>query len=489
MTWKPMPTNRRAAAMASALLVAAVTACGIPPADAADKAKPGARHAGDRLFRYLGNRGYDVQSYDVRYDYRPDTPKMKASVRVEAKATQALSEFSLDSTGQKIDSVSVDGADAEFRRDAKDEKLIIKPKSPLVNQKAFRVDISFVADRSADPASPADPDHRKGLTGWHNYGKNGKEGFAMLGQPDRGHLFFPMNDHPSDKARVTFRLTTPKDMTAVANGTLQSRTARGERTTYVYATRDVIPTHVVQAAVGHYQKFTATGPGGLPLRSYVAADRAKAAEPQVKATAAQLAWVAQQIGSAYPYETYGILGTQGEFGGVALEGATLSTYAAEALNKPSPVMVHELVHQYFGNAVALKNWDDMWISEGHASYYTARYMDEKGEAKLEETVKRAYEFDRDERPNMGAPGRLKEAGDVLGGTNAAGVVMLHGLRLQVGDATFSKIEKTFFDRFRHKNASTQDYIDVANEVSGRDLTKYVKSWIYGNKTPPMPKKD
>lgn len=65
-------------------------------------------------------------------------------------------------------------------------------------------------------------------------GRKGKVGFALLGQPDRADLFFPMNDDPSDKARVAFRITVPKRLTSV-----------GDRTTYIYGTRDPIPTHVV----------------------------------------------------------------------------------------------------------------------------------------------------------------------------------------------------------------------------------------------------
>ncbi|MEU7154746.1 methyltransferase domain-containing protein, partial [Streptomyces sp. NPDC045456] len=65
-------------------------------------------------------------------------------------------------------------------------------------------------------------------------------------------------------------------------------------------------------------------------------------------------------------------------------------------------------------------------------------------------------------------------------------LMLHGLRNQVGDSTFRRIEQSFFDRYRNKATSTQDYIDVADKVSGRDLAPYVKSWLYDAKTPPMP---
>ncbi|MFD9825048.1 M1 family metallopeptidase [Streptomyces violascens] len=446
-------------------------------------AKAGARSIGDRLFPYVGNGGYDVQSYDVGYDYRPDTTKMTASVRVDAVAKQDLSEFSLDAAGMKFKSVTVDGKPAAFQ--SQGEKLIITPARAVPNGKAFLVEVAYIADRSAAPPSPAIPDQTRSISGWYDFPGTGKEGFALLGQPDRAHLFFPMNDHPSDKARVTFRITVPKNLTAVANGTLRQTTTKGDRTTYVYGTCDPIPTHVVQAAVGPYKEITGTGPGRLPLRSYVPKDQTEEIRPQVDQIGKQVAWVQKTIGSAYPYETYGVLVPQEAYG-AALETATLSTYGR--LDEPSnaPIMVHELVHQYFGNAVSPKNWDDMWISEGHASYYGFRYQDEKEIVPLKRNVERAYEFDQEVRPEVGPPGRLKNPGDVLGSTNAAGIVMLYGLNRKVGDATFQNIEKTFFEKFRHKNASTEDYINVVNKVTGKDFTSYIKEWVYGKKTPPMP---
>jgi aminopeptidase N len=109
----------------------------------------------------------------------------------------------------------------------------------------------------------------------------------------------------------------------------------------------------------------------------------------------------------------------------------------------------------------------------------------RGWRDLDTVLKQRYEYDPESRAQSGPPNRPKEAIDALVGANNAGVLMLAGLRSQVGDATFKKIEQTFFDRFRGKNADTQDYIDVANEISGKDFTAYIKSWLYDEKTPPM----
>ncbi|MBP2708559.1 M1 family metallopeptidase [Microbispora sp. RL4-1S] len=478
-----MLKKTRAWTMAAAVAATAVTVLSTGGVAAAGgDPKPGAESAGDRLFPYLGNGGYDVASYDVAFDYRPGTMKMTSAVQITASALQALSRFSLDSAGQKIHTVRVDGRPAGFT--TRGEKLVITPEHWVRKGARFQVAITYTADRTANPPSPASPGAPVHFEHWYNK----DDGFALFGQPDRAHLFFPMNDHPSDKARVTFRVTVPKDLQVAANGTLRSRSTSGGRTTYVYGTRDPIPTQVVQVAVGRFRQVRQTGPHGLPLTSFITPAFYAKAKRSVGLIPSQVAWVEKKIGARYPFEAYGVLGLKGGYS-AAFEAAGLSTFAAEAgLTKPeeTPTLVHELVHQYFGNAVSEKTWDDMWISEGHASYYTFLYKDEKGFEKLADAVKRAYMYDEDTRGTTGPPGRLKDPLDVLGSTNAPGFLMLYGLRLKVGDATFRAIERTFFEKYRNKAASTQDFIDVANGVSHRDLTAYVRSWIYGAKTPPTP---
>ncbi|GGK79481.1 zinc metalloprotease [Sphaerisporangium melleum] len=489
--------SKRPAALVTAAMVLAACGGTTPAAGSSVSATPGARGVGDPLFAYLGNGGYDVGSYDVSYDYRSGTTKMDASVRIAATTTQALSEFSLDAAVERVDRVTVDGRAARFR--VSGQKLLITPARELPRGRRFRVAVSFRVDRTANPQSPAFPsDEKPHRAAWVAQ----KDGFALLGQPDRTHLFFPCNDHPSDKAKVTFRITTPKGLRAVANGTLRSRHEKAGRVTYVFATRDPIPTHVVQAAVGHFTAFQAKGPRGLPLRSYVATAQAAKARPFVEGIAEQVVWMEKQVGP-YPFETYGVLGMPDGYEGVALEAATISTYAAESLTgtdeqghvtqeevqNDKVTMMHELAHQYFGDAVAVRDWNQMWISEGHAEFYQVLYAVEQGWRDLDDPargLRARYDFDGDKRVESGPPGNMKHARDVLVGTNTAGLLMLFGLRELVGPDTFRRIEKTFFAEYRGRSASTPDYIKVANRVSGKDLTRYINGWIYDATTPPMP---
>jgi len=440
--------------------------------------------ATERLLPGLGNTGYDVQSYAVAYDYYPGKSQMPASVDIVARAEQGLSSFTLDAVARQVKSVTVNGLPAEYQLDNTKEKLTVRPRIALLPGLPFRTAISFVADRSLEPKSPSFPeqDNFDHWTDWQG-------GFELMGQPNRSHLFFPMNDIPSDKARVSFRVSVPKGYQAVANGTLRSERTKAGRTTYVFGTRDPIPTHVAQLAVGHLTEFKGTGPHGLPLRSFVDSSKAKDAGARVGLVPEQLQWVEEAIGAPYPFETYGVLGVGGVTG-YALESATLSMFNADYLTGPvdgsDGTMVHELVHQYFGNAVSVKTWDDMWLSEGHAAYYTGLYHDAKGRRKLDDFMRDAWQFESEERPKYGPPGRPTDLNGILFGTNPGGAVTLYALRQKLGLKTFQQIEKTFFERFRNQAASTQDYIDVVNEVSGQDLTAFVREWIYGAKTPAFP---
>ncbi|WP_432947054.1 M1 family metallopeptidase [Kribbella sp. CA-253562] len=473
----------------SATLVATTAVASAPAAHGS----PGVHSLGDRLFPTLGNGGYDVQDYDLSLRYRPDRTTMAASVTIRALSTQALSSFSLDSVAQRITGVRVDGRAVPFRLDPAQEKLIVTARIP--DRRLFDVRIDYVADRSQNPAPPGTtlpPGVDWPIEAWVKT----PDGFATFGQPNRAHQFFPSNDYPSDKARYTVRLTVPSDRTAVSAGRLLAKYRHHGETTWIYRTDHPIKPDVLPIAVGRFREIEQTGPHGLPVRSYVTLEKApngqtltEPMELNARQTPAQLAWLEQQIGRPFPYESYGVVGLASAYNGVALETATLSTFGGQLAAPPedeAPTLVHEMAHQYFGDAVAVRTWDDMWLSEGHARYYERKYAGERGFIDYTAELKTLYERDQSLRDEQGPAGRLKNPGSVLFDTDAPGQLMLVGLNHLVGDATFRTIERTFYDRYRDGVASTADYVAIANQLSGRDLTPYFDAWLYSPITPPMP---
>lgn len=465
-------------------LSAALLAAATGPAGALE-GTPGALSVGDRLYPELGNGGYDAQSYDVSFDYQPGVSTMDSSETMTAVATQALSEFSLDSAVAQVRSVKVNGQPATFRTDR--EKLIVTPAKTLPAGRAFTVEIQFVDDRAQSPRSPTSGPLPPGFQDPSPVWENTPDGFAVLGQPDREHVVFPSNDHPSDPATYTIRLTTPADLDGVAGGTLASRRQTGDRVTSVYRIDQPAPTDVVQAAVGHFREIDQTGPHGLPVHSFVPDNAPAEATDAARKTPEQIAWLEGQLGRPLPYPTYGVLGVDSPYGALALETASLSTFPALNMRLDNlATQEHELVHQYFGDTVPVRDWDDMWLSEGHATYYQMLYSAETGGQSLDDAMKDLYSSNQYQLETWGALAHLNSADSVLMGTDGGGALTLYALRNLVGDATFQRIEQTFYDTFRGRSVSTQDYIDVANRVSGQNLDGFFHDWLYTTTTPPMP---
>jgi len=469
----------------------ALSACvGTPPADekTPQVVLPGAAPAGatslnDRLFPYVGNTGYDAVNYELFYEYDPDTPVMRGRVVMAATALEELSTFSLDSAVASVAKVLVNGNAAEYRSGG--EKLVVALGDSVPAGTAFTVETHFTADRSKTPLSPlASPHDAEGLQPWVTW----DNGFALFGQPDRSHVFFPMNDHPSDKATVTTHVTTPDTLAVAANGTEIKRTKNQDGTaTTTFTTRDPIATEVLQVAVGDLVRVQDEA-DGVPLVSYIPAGSEKKFRDYLDLVPKHVKWMTEQVGPYY-YERYGILVLPRDYQGVALETATMSTYgdlAGSSVADTDDVMLHETAHQWFGDTVSPATWDDMWLSEGHASFYGMLYQLEQGHADLDNTFRRAYEYDLENRAITGPPTQLREARDVLGSTNAPGVALLYALRAQVGTETFQEIERTFLKNYAHKSATTADYVDTASRVTGQDLNHFFASWLASETTPEMP---
>ena len=269
-----MRYRTRVTAPAVALLgTAAALTTGIP-AQAAGRtgAVPGPETLGDPVYPALGNDGYRVSAYHLDVAYDATTKLVEATATLTVRTTQALSRLSLDARGLDIRSVRVDGRTVAFEQVA--EKLRITPARPLPAKARATVCVAYGADprRTPPPAG-----------GWVAT----PDGFAVCCQPDLAHTVFPCNDHPSDKADFTFRLTVPAGLRGVASGTLvRTEQLSDGRTAYTYRSRSPIATEVVQITVGDYVIKDRQGPHGLPLRDVVPVARAAALEPALALTPA-----------------------------------------------------------------------------------------------------------------------------------------------------------------------------------------------------------
>ncbi|WP_199783243.1 M1 family metallopeptidase [Streptomyces alboniger] len=476
-------TTRRRARLALAATITAAAALTAPASQAAQaptgKPSPGASGLGDPMFPLDGNGGYRVDRYYLDFDWQAPRTPFEATTTIRATSTQALSRFNLDFAGNTLHTVTVNGSKAGASREG--DELTVTPKSPLHAGRSFTVKVTYTAD-------PAQTRHRDDAIedyGWIPT----PDGTVVYPQPNGARLIFPANDHPSLRAPITFRITTPKDRTAVANGKLVSRTsAPGDRVRWTYDSEQPLSTQLVQLAVGDFRLVDSEGPGGLPLRDVVPSALVEPTAEYRGLTPGHLKWLEEKLGP-YPFNRYGILVGDTDLG-VALETQTLSLVPkADLLGTKVDAernMVHELAHQWFGDSVALESWSDLWVSEGHARFYERLYSEAHGGDSFEAAMRAAYAAHDQWRKDFGAPAEPTEPNLFKRMRYDGSALVLYALRERVGEETFQRIERAWVSGFKGSTAGTQDFIDLASKVAGEDLEGFLRPWLYGSKTPPMP---
>ncbi|MEV6107228.1 M1 family metallopeptidase [Streptomyces sp. NPDC051940] len=432
---------------------------------------------GDPLFPHLGNPGYDVTAYDLafRYEGRNDRP-LEAVTRIDARATDTLRSVNLDFTQGTVHAVTVDGVKAGFTEAGED--LVIRPEHPVRAGARFRVTVRHTSEPLRNDGA-----------GWVRTA----DGLAMANQADAAHRAFPCNDHPADKARFTFRVTAPRGYTVVANGLPAGEPVDG---VWTYRSRHPMATELAQISIGRSAVLTGEGPHGLPLRHVVPAADGKALRPVLTRTAEHLRWMEQRVGR-YPFETYGVLAVDAGLG-YALETQTLSLFDRSLLARAGAeayaegVMVHELAHQWFGDSVTPRRWTDLWLNEGHATWYEALYNDEQGVEPLAERMAVAYAHSDAWRAQGGPPADLRKpsADGKLGifrpNVYDGSALVLYALRQEIGADAFQRLERAWVSRYADRTAGTADFVALASETAGRDLTGFLEPWLYGERTPAMP---
>jgi hypothetical protein len=197
---------------------------------------PGAPGAGDPYFPLDGNGGYDVGHYDLEVAYDPATDVLQGEATIRARATQNLSRFNLDLQGLMVHSIEVDGRRASWSREG--DELTVTPRKGLRKGMSFKVEVRY----SGVPETLED-----GSGFIHT-----DDGALVVGEPHVAATWYPVNDHPSDKASYTFEITVPLGLEAVANGVLGNRRTRRGWTTWTWDAKEPMASYLTTATIGDF---------------------------------------------------------------------------------------------------------------------------------------------------------------------------------------------------------------------------------------------
>jgi aminopeptidase N len=316
--------------------------------------------------------------------------------------------------------------------------------------------------------------------------KFGDRTFFSWNWPTLARQWLPMIDHPSDKATSEFLVTAPARYQVVANGLLQETLdlPEGRRMTHWKQSVPIASwlnnIGVAQFAVRHFGRAA-----GVPLETYVfPQDRENGMVTFEGPTRQAIEFFSSHIGP-YPYEKLADVQVTGLGGG--MEHASAIFYGERSVG-PKPafgLVAHEISHQWFGDSVTEKDWDDAWLSEGFATYFASlasEFYD--GREVFVAGMRRARTniLAMEKRtPNVSVV--HDNLPEIQTGRAPVGIVYqkggwtLHMLRGVIGTERFWAGIREYYQRYRDSNASSEDLRRVMEETSGMELGWFFQQWL------------
>ncbi len=302
--------------------------------------------------------------------------------------------------------------------------------------------------------------------------------------PDKARNWLPCVDHPADKATVDFIITAPDHYQVIANGVQVEETSlgNGKKLTH-YRETIPLPTKVMVIGVADFAVQLADELNCIPVSSWVYPENKEAGFNDYARASSILPFYINNIGP-YPYKKLANVQSTTVFG--ALENASAIFYNENSVTgngNTEPLMAHEIAHQWFGNMATEKEWAHVWLSEGFATYMTILYMENLYGKEMASTMlidNRALTIDFSKRRRIPVvDSSVTDFRELLNPNSyQKGGWVLHMLRSQVGDSVFWKSIRTYYARYAGKNASTEDFQKVVEEVSGVDFSLFFRQWLY-----------
>jgi aminopeptidase N len=433
---------------------------------------------------YPKNPNIDILHYAFELTLTDDSDAIRGVATVDARylaANQSALRLDLvgshDGKGMQVDWIRMGELDLAYRH-VDDQLFIDLPAAPATGER-IQVSIGY----RGIPAS--------GLKIAPT--RYGNRSFFSDNWPNLARHWLPTVDHPYDKATSDMRITAPARYQVVSNGLLVEETdlANGMRLTH-WRQSVPIATWLYVLGVAEFAVQRAGTYRGLEIQTWVyPQDRDAGFYDFAEPTEAVLAFFENQIG---PYAYEKLANIQSNSVGGGMEAATAIFYGDDSVTgdrsrRWQHVIIHEIAHQWFGNAVTESDWDDVWLSEGFATYFTLLFRehyygrDDFVEG-LKESRDRIYTYYKDRPDYRIVHDNLSDMSQVTTNmTYQKGAWVLHMLRVLVGDDVFWRGIQTYYAEFQDRNATTADFRRHMEEASGLDFEWFFLQWLYRGGVP------
>lgn len=431
---------------------------------------------------YPINKNIDIKHYVFKLSLSDADNEITGTTLVTVNFKEAgMQNFRLDfvnktsvrkDKGMVVDAVSVNNTAVDYTH-GNDELIISLPAPSTKNQT-----LTFTIQYHGIPYDGL----RIGAT------KLGDRSFFNENWPNRGRHWLPIVDHPYDKATSEFIVKAPSHYKVVSNGLLMEESELGNSNRLTHWKQSVPVSSwlfvlgVADFAVKYVDEFR-----GKSIQTWVYAKNREAGfydfdEPTKKV----LEFYSNYVGP-YAYEKLANIQTPSVNGGMETSSAIFygeDLVTGKRDERTRNVVIHEIAHQWFGNAITETTWDDAWLSEGFATFFTLLFIeDEYGKDEYLKGIIKARKSVYDMSVKMPdfsiVSNRTAEKEDVTSGiTYQKGAWVIHMLRNLMGEKNFKKGIQNYYAKYFNANTTTSEFRAEMEKVSGKDLTLFFKQWLY-----------
>ena len=432
-------------------------------------------------------RTYDVQHYTIRVSFDRQSKTVFGDTTVQLKPlSNNFNQIELDAANIKFDSVKLESNNKDIAFKAADDKIYLTLDKSYSPNETIAVRFKY----SAKP--------RKGVYFVEAQTEDGKvirpAQIWTQGEAEEAHHWFPSYDFPDDKATSEQYITAPKGEIAIGNGepleTIEN--ADGTRT-FHYKMAVPHSTYLTSFVVGNYIKVSDSYKN-IPLAFYMYPGSEAVARTAYGKTKEMMRVFEELTRVDFPYNKYDqTVVANFTFGGMENITATTMADTEIFLNAPGDVedlVSHELAHSWFGNLVTCRNWAELWLNEGFATYMEAAYREKMygREDYLRKIREDARQFIVDDAVNKNRHGLFNQLArpddsifDVT--TYQKGGAVIHTLRETVGAENFWKAVNIYLNRHKFQNVETPNLQRAMEDTSKMDLDWFFKQWVYGGGYP------
>ena len=454
----------------------------------------------------LSITAFSQQPYEPKHNYDVEHIKIEVKLNLQKKTLEGKVTTSIRSTVDKLDSFHVDAAwmkiksvkewvhyhtnnpdlavqfeDIKYRYNNK--QITVIPSHPIAKNFPYEYQVEYSVKNPERGMYFIQPDSLhpdKPYQVW------------TQGEDEDNHWWFPCYDFPNDKATTETYITIDKKYITLSNGELVETKSNTDGTkTWHWVLNHPQSSYLVMLAAGNFD-IISDAYDSIPVYSYVPVGKREEGKRSFSRTADMVKFYSEYIGYTYPWQRYSQIVVQDFiYGGMENTSVTVLTDVS-LYDKNTPpdftangLIAHELSHDWWGDNVTCKNWDEIWLNEGFATYFEALYREHAfGKDEFDYEIFRdgqgAIEADStDRRPIYTDTGLYVYAYDKA-------AVVLNMLRYLMGGDDFRKGMNIYITQNQFSNVVTGDLIHAVNEVyndplrdrTPRDFSWFFDEWIY-----------